>query len=497
MNIVGPAWTRPGSGQHAGRYPLAVERPVLSQVARLLPGVTTVTPHGRYYALHGLIADVARKRNLADIDARTLLRRMEVSLAAVSVMHEQAPSHEGLSRAHGAERIKSALQAGVIDVAHVAEVGDNAWSYAKAKDGFLPPYLASEVLLGILTSERFTPGPRYDARSVQPALEPLLSLAEMDYLDDQTLKDNVEVCICQGTNNTDGAWLAGLLAPIAVGSDKTRASTRKETIRMMARAMQIGDIANVGKDMAPLLMFGAASMEDPVLRQLAVTPAWQGTALRNESVTQWRALWAWLVSEIGGETTRSSLGDALADHFAEGTVGSFVNALPPLRDADGFLAPAERQPAIMNSSIPVRAIATIALGGLRAVDLNENALLAFHGSTLQEQQQELGPLWVKDRLTEWADRPMKDFVRDLTHILINRSQRIALRKASRNRATGELRIPSRVYVRDQRVFKDSSEGAGAVGLRWDQLASVLAETGVLRRSGGHWLVTDMGEHVLS
>ena len=55
--LQGPIWSAPGLDIAAGRYPLAVERHVMRMANLLVPGVTTVTPHARYYALHGLIAD--------------------------------------------------------------------------------------------------------------------------------------------------------------------------------------------------------------------------------------------------------------------------------------------------------------------------------------------------------------------------------------------------------------------------------------------------------
>lgn len=60
--LQGPAWSAPGLDIAAGRYPLAVERHVMRMADLLVPGVTTVTPHARYYALHALIADEAASR---------------------------------------------------------------------------------------------------------------------------------------------------------------------------------------------------------------------------------------------------------------------------------------------------------------------------------------------------------------------------------------------------------------------------------------------------
>ncbi|MFI6168537.1 hypothetical protein ACIBCN_17295 [Nocardia sp. NPDC051052] len=51
-SIEGPLWCEPGLGFRSGRYPLAVESPVLSMVDKLVPGVSTLTRIARYYALY-------------------------------------------------------------------------------------------------------------------------------------------------------------------------------------------------------------------------------------------------------------------------------------------------------------------------------------------------------------------------------------------------------------------------------------------------------------
>src|SRR3954447_18365531 len=83
--LQGPLWSAPGLDIAAGRYPLAVERHVMRMADLLVPGVTTVTPHARYYAL---IASETMTRGLDESLTRTLLRRAEVALAAVSWAHD-------------------------------------------------------------------------------------------------------------------------------------------------------------------------------------------------------------------------------------------------------------------------------------------------------------------------------------------------------------------------------------------------------------------------
>jgi hypothetical protein len=195
-------------------------------------------------------------------------------------------------------------------------------------------------------------------------------------------------------------------------------------------------------------------------------------------------------------TSRTNLADAFADALPDGTVQAFVDTLPPLRDESGYLYPAEIDAEVRALAAPHRALAVIAVGGLRAHDLDGEALLAFRGTTAEEAAQQLAPNWVASRLTEWADRSLRDFARDLTGLLLDRAQRISFAKATRDRNTGLLKIPSRVHLRDEWVFKDSDEGAGPVSLRWEQLSTVLAEAGVVARRDGRWLVTERGRDVL-
>ena len=63
--------------------------------------------------------------------------------------------------------------------------------------------------------------------------------------------------------------------------------------------------------------------------------------------------------------------------------------------------------------------------------------------------------------------------------MLNRSQRLALRKARPDARTGVLKIPTRVHLRDGFVFRDSDERRRAASLRLDQLAGVLAGAGLL------------------
>ena len=103
--IDGPAWAQQGLDQREGRYPLAVEAPVLSMVATLVPSVSTLTQFARYFTLYWAIAARAERDQLDAGTCRRLVRRAELLFAAASV---QADDENG-PVAHGADAIARGL----------------------------------------------------------------------------------------------------------------------------------------------------------------------------------------------------------------------------------------------------------------------------------------------------------------------------------------------------------------------------------------------------
>jgi hypothetical protein len=59
-----------------------------------------------------------------------------------------------------------------------------------------------------------------------------------------------------------------------------------------------------------------------------------------------------------------------------------------------------------------------------------------------------------------------------------------------------LWLPTRLHERGEFLFRTSKEGRGDVGLRLDQLTTVLAGAGVLQVAAGRWQVTSAGEALL-
>lgn len=99
---------------------------------------------------------------------------------------------------------------------------------------------------------------------------------------------------------------------------------------------------------------------------------------------------------------------------------------------------------------------------------------------------------MQERLAEWADKSLRDFAVWLTHQLVDRAERVALMKAGFNPRTGGFTIPTRVFVRDGHVFRDSREGGGGVALRWSSAFGVMAGVGLVERVDARWRVTDLG-----
>lgn len=82
--IDGPSWSEPGLTARSGRYPLAVEAPVMAAVDKLVPGVSTVTRYARYYSLYWAVAAHAEATGLDREGCRRLVRRAEVGMAVIS-----------------------------------------------------------------------------------------------------------------------------------------------------------------------------------------------------------------------------------------------------------------------------------------------------------------------------------------------------------------------------------------------------------------------------
>ena len=464
----------------------------MNTVDRLLPGVTTVTLNARYYALHGLVAMEAHSQAMDLPAAQHLLRRVEVTIGAVSARHlHVAPGrHAALSRPHGYDLISPQVREGTVNIGALAAPR----KYAQPSWGFWGAYRGSESVLRIVTQANdISPGERLNAKAVSEGLADMISLAAQDTLSTDLLDSHEHLCICRSADSVDGAWLADLFAAPGADQPVTRAGVRRQTLRMIARSIQLTSVQRVTRDISPFLAYAVEATEDAVLGSMDIAAEWRGLILRNISVSAWRELWAWVVNGIGGLTTRAALADEFADALPSGTVSAFRAQLPGTRTADGRLAPAEIDEGLLTVDDPQYCLSALALGAQRCRELAGHELHGFQGHDQHDVFEELSPAWMADQLETWNDRSVRDFARWLTNVMLNRSQRLALRKARLDPRKGIFKIPTRVYLRDELVFRDSAETGGDASLRWDQLAGILAGAGLLASDQGTWVLGPRGD----
>jgi hypothetical protein len=252
----------------------------------------------------------------------------------VSARHLRArpDEHRALSRPHGYDRIPPQVDTGGVETGALAARGE----YAESAWGFWPPYRGSETTLQITAANALAPGERFDLSAVQDGLGDVLRLAERPILDAGVLDAHSHLCVCQSATSADGVWLAQLLAQPGISDERpTRAWIRRQTLRVLARCIQLTEVQEVSQDVPRFLAADSVVNSDSVLNGTLITAQWRGLILRNYSVGAWRELWAWLVNGIDGLTSQATLGDQFADALPDQTVGSFSDNLPPTQTADG------------------------------------------------------------------------------------------------------------------------------------------------------------------
>jgi len=468
---------------------MAVEQHVMALAARLVPGVTTVTPHARYYALHTLAAAEAEERALDRHQAQDLLRRMEVALAAVSFVHHDGKD-TSLGRAHGTDSLADRLRSRTLSMPEAAVAGKGG--YVQASWGFSGAYFGSELILGLLDEKR-GPGPACDVDVLRSALGEMVDIARRDEIVLSDLADYGHLCMCSAVGAPDGRWLARLLT----GSDsrtpdQEQTQARRDTIRLIARIVDTHSVAYLTRDVGDVLAFGDFLVQDEETTRSPVAAVWRGLVLRNHAVGAWRRLWAWLVDEVEGLTHISDVAGAFADRLPTGSLGSFLDSLPATTLPSGQPADAERQ--LWNGyDAPDRDLAILAVGAHRVDELTGDSRDVFAG----RRDQELTPAWFAALLADTRSISAKDFGVRLTGILIARSERVALAK-TRRRADGTLWFPARLRVlEDGWLYRVGEEGRGDVNMRLDRLGNVLAGAGVLAWKDGTCTVTALGRELLA
>lgn len=487
--VTGPGWTDGRDGRYPGRYPLAVERHAMAQVGKLLPGITTVTSHARYYTLHALVFAEAQARGLDGNATRRLLRRSEVVVGSVSLAHQAAAGHEAFRGVHGADRLASKVASGTVDVDSLA----SDRGYVQAGWGFWGPYGGPEFNLGLLaTGERKStvPGPAADVVRLRSGFDGLFDLASRSTVTVDELEAASNLCICQGAAAPDGALLRNLL--VERSSESMHAGDRRsQSLRLLLRLTDLMDgVEAPEKELQKALLYGA-ERDDSVVVGLDASAAWTGVVLRNELVAGWRNLWSYLVESIDGFMAIDALGEAFADGLPGVTVREFVADLPSGVDANGRLTDAYATLNAQTLGREAHMLARIIISANRHGRLNDKVQSYFQAAR-DERQQQLTPAWTKERLDERADLPLRDYAVWLTHQLVARAERVALAKASFDRNSGRFKIPTRVFVREGHIFRDSGEGGGGVALRWSSAFQIMAGVGLVEYDNGRWRATDLG-----
>ena len=266
----GPAWTEANSGRYAGRFPLAVERHALRQVGRLMPGITSVTNHARYYTLHALVAAEADARDLPAEEARQLLRRAEVVLAGITLAHG---SHAGYGAPHGGGAVERELRSGLLDVAGLA--ADKVYSIQHW--GFTGTYFGSEYELGMVVWGKAgpRPGPSLSVDAVRGGLGDILDLARQDVVSAAELGAASHLCLCQAASGADGVHLrTRLLPPIEDIRAHHREDRRNQSLRLLLRLYELvgAEVASPDLVFTRRLPFDAEFADDPVVTSFDAYP---------------------------------------------------------------------------------------------------------------------------------------------------------------------------------------------------------------------------------
>jgi hypothetical protein len=474
-----PRWSGRDDGLYTGRFPLAVEGYPMRRVEELLPGVTTVTPHARYYSLHAYVATaVSAHKDLNPVDT---LRRCEVVFGAISILHARRfpDQHRGMSQAHGHDIISAAMRDGELNVSALAASG----SYAQASRGFLGPYLASERLLGLITSgaELMSPGPKSDERGLKLAFEGLLDLAKMDSIPCSILEGYPSLCLC-GQHALERSWLRSIMFPPQLLGDVATHSRRTQTALMLCRLIEMYEPDNLSLELSRKLIADSRTYSDDQLRHLEILPAWRGVVLRRWYTWAWRDLWRWLVNEqMTGAVPTAQLQNALSEHLPDQKLSNFRMELPE-GVQKGRLVDAEYDPATSSLEAGPRNLAWLMIGAGRVGQLSDHVAPYFESTERERRNYELSPSWLRDFLNQRSDHSVRDVAHELTGVLLARSQRVAMSKASFT--NGRWRVPTRLTVRDGYAFRESNEGGGPVSLRWDQLTQVMSGLGMVKRVPG-------------
>ncbi|GAB3171314.1 hypothetical protein FHX75_1247 [Micromonospora palomenae] len=477
--VEGPDWCEPGLLARAGRYPLAVEAPVMAAVDMLVPGVSTVTRYARYYSLYWALSAHAEDAGLDRDACRRLIRRAEVGMARISQAYDESDHSLGL--AHGVEALArlgpdAGAEFSVADATGSRSYSPRAW-------GFWSQYNGPSGALGTATMDggALRPGRHPCPPQITEMYAPLIAAAERGAglslpsaaLGRLSLQQDEDTPDLEPLGSVFSATVDGRHDPEAwTGDDRTR----RATLRILARSWQLNPDADTWlAAFAAGVAYGSAAREDPLLAGEERTAAWRGVVLRHHSVGAWRHLWAALVNEVrdAENASRGHLHDWIAGQLPGGNVADFEAGLPPVVDGQGDPMPAE-EALLGDDAGVVTDVALLLLGARRLDSLTGLTLRTFKG----RRPTYLDPTWVAQLRREFAQRPIAELGRRLVDDMLAQSRRVALRKVAFN-PDGTISLFSRLHERNGVYFADSSEGSGNIGLRVHQLAEIAVQVGLL------------------
>lgn len=486
--LDGPAWARKGLDQREGRYPLAVEAPVLAMVATLVPGVSTLTQFARYYALYWALADLASRRELDAAACRQLLRRSEVLIAQAT--RRDSGTDVG---AHGEDALARGLSAG--SLWDLAELGEK--SYSPRAWGFWSQYGGPSEALGTVTVDEgaLRPGRQPCPDSVRSSFAPLFEAASLPH---PPAADALPAELATFSLGRAATADLGELAEIFTASRDGRHDpsewtgedrTRRATLRVVLRCRQFRPENKPLDALRNGVAFGATLVEDRVLASEDRAAGWRGLLLRHYSVGAWRRIWAALVDEVKSRdvSTQADLHDWISGGLPVGRVGSWLDGLPNSVDAQGHPAPAE-QLIVDSGKGPSADLKVLALGAGRLDTLGGLAGVAFRGGR-NTRPTYLGPEWVARRIADHRDRTVAELGRTVVDDMLAQARRVAYRKVQVR--SGRLQVFSRLHERNGTYTARSREGSGNVGTRIEQLSGISSQLGLVDAS-----ITDRGAHLL-
>lgn len=504
--VDGPQWCMPGLDVRGGRYPLAVEAPVLRMVDRLVPGVSTLTELSRYYSLYWALAEHSDQNDLDVTDCKTLLRRAEVGLALTSMWDPDSTALvSGRSNMHGVSRIASNMGKGLDGLP-----GEGPSSYSPRAWGFWSQYSGPSVVLGsvALQDRALRRGSVKCPAPVSELFGPLVHVCSQRPVE----KDDLSGLPNLGAMDSASPDFDPLRR-LLVGEPDLRTElsgtgrTRRTAFQLIARSAQLSGgrpTSSWSTLVRDVVVYGSHLDCDPFLSAGDANDkflAWRGTLLRRSSVGAWRWLWSALVSHVHEAASPLPVHDLyewIRESVDEIPLERFLKSLPATRDSSGYLAPAEQQiSTLLHDGQGVQwAIATLLLGAQRKDELDDRvALEAFRGGSRRGDREFLSPSWVAGRRDDLRGVSLRDFACALVDDMLAQSRRVALRKMIVE--AGHLVVFSKLHEREGFYFATGTEGSGNVGLRLEQLGGIAEQLGLVSVSdNGVRAVTDLGRESL-